>query len=575
MLRRFLRSVILLGACLAPLCVPSMVLAQAAASPTPTAGLTPAQQEYQDLYCFTQKDCQSAEYGGSPDRFQADPTCPAGFGTCLAPEPVITLQSPIAGQTTVKGFEGFVALMFNYILRIVGIAATVMFVYGGFQYIYGSSLGSIQSAKKKLEDATVGLIIVLGSVALLRTINPATLNLNAVKVFLIKRIDFSQSDRCELVKTTTGSPMLSLASKIGDPPGSIAYNSDPTKFTIPTTGDCSVAAHCGSTYYIQNTKAQICSGNACCSGNICLPKGVIGTRVISSCVRGNFGGSITWQNGVYPANVWLVGVCKNAQPDQHPDPAIGTSPEWQASTLEQNVSKSLLKGSFVPNETPSGQIGVTGYVFSVDDDQITQWQTDCEDDGGLNGALLAVEFKNTNSAKGSIVTSSITQQVTTGDVSVLKALSAGATKGFQSDDYAVLTKNDCIGAELGNKKTASYFSGYLSGIATRNNESLIAGAIYCGWAESPGSSGAPWNASLETLPTSSGVKVTKNQSNTHRFDKQSEGPSNPYWSVQDLKNAMNSKSAQCDFSLNSTSAPADPNVTIMNHCCPYVTSRSC
>ena len=155
----------------------------------------------------------------------------------------------------------------------------------------------------------------------------------------------------------------------------------------------------------------------------------------------------------------------------------------------------------------------------------------------------------------------MTSQLTTGDVSLSNIVGSAIQSGGQSDDYTILTKNDCAGANPGNKKALGNFSGYLSGIRSQPNSALLAGALYCGWIIQPGA-GGQWN--------------TKNQSDTQRFNWQGEGPKNPYWSVQDLTGALGGKAKiQCDFTLNSVDAPADPNPNLMSHCCPLPTTRSC
>ena len=107
-------------------------------------------------------------------------------------EALPTLNVAIPGLT----FTGDAGLMFGeyvaganrYLLSIVAVAATVMFIYGAFLYLIGTAIESIRSGKQIMTDAVVGMLLVLGAYLILSTINPATVSLNALTVTPVEPI---------------------------------------------------------------------------------------------------------------------------------------------------------------------------------------------------------------------------------------------------------------------------------------------------------------------------------------------------------------------------------------------------
>ena len=526
---------------------------------------------YTNLYCFTQDECSSPRYGGSLDRFHADSTCPPGYGTCLAPEPIVTLQSPVMGQTTVKGFEGYVTLLFTYLLRVVGIAATIMFVFGGFQYIYGSTLGekAVASAKKKIEDASIGLILVFGSVALLRTLNPATLDLNAVKIFLIKGIDFSQVNECSKLPAKDGKPAMVAPSqaKPEDPPGTLLFSADPAKFTVPAAN-----ATCGISYYIQGTAGQTCTGTLCPQSNqLCLQgPAVNGTSVASSCITSTFGGTVSWQDGAFPSSMFLFPVCYWAQPG---------SDGWTQSSMQDKVLGDVLPAQYI-GPKPSGQSGSAAYLFGLTYDQVKKWEGECAGKGGIDGVLMGVTYNDVCSLLGQAGKVAGANGV----INTSHAVVDAAACVVSPDDMAIVSQNDCthIYPSVIPTLARTYFSGYVTSPASNSkwysvakwsaaivmtpftaggslvaatvmgssDQSLVAKAVYCGMRVTPGGG---WTGS-------DGI--------THRLDwKGATDPASPYWTFQNMSDATaGGKSIRCDLTLNSVNAPQNPSTALMSGC---------
>lgn len=76
-----------------------------------------------------------------------------------------------AGKATnpveiIKGIYGLA-------IGIGSVIATVMIIYAGFEYMYVESMGQKSAAKERIQNAFWGLLVILGSYILLRTINPS------------------------------------------------------------------------------------------------------------------------------------------------------------------------------------------------------------------------------------------------------------------------------------------------------------------------------------------------------------------------------------------------------------------
>jgi lysophospholipase L1-like esterase len=77
----------------------------------------------------------------------------------------------------------YIAGAYGWLISIAAIAATVMFVWGAFRYMLGSS-GMISAARGKeiMQEAVIGMLLVLGASTILRTVNPDTLTLDALYI---------------------------------------------------------------------------------------------------------------------------------------------------------------------------------------------------------------------------------------------------------------------------------------------------------------------------------------------------------------------------------------------------------
>ncbi len=117
-----------------------------------------------------------------------------------------TLAVPIPGlaafqNPTVEGSEGqryldipflaqYISAVYTYALGIIVTIATVMVVIGGVKWMLArGDSGKVSDAKETLSRAVIGVLLALGSYAILNLINPELVNLRALRIQLVERIE--------------------------------------------------------------------------------------------------------------------------------------------------------------------------------------------------------------------------------------------------------------------------------------------------------------------------------------------------------------------------------------------------
>lgn len=88
-----------------------------------------------------------------------------------------------------------IAQLYRFAVGAAAVIAAVMLMVGGLQYLTSRGDSSaIDAAKERIQNAVVGLALVLGSYLILWLVNPALVRLDALKVVLIERQTFALPD---------------------------------------------------------------------------------------------------------------------------------------------------------------------------------------------------------------------------------------------------------------------------------------------------------------------------------------------------------------------------------------------
>ncbi|MDO8505402.1 MAG: pilin [bacterium] len=163
-----------------------------------------AQTESQDVvevgpFCFRKDECKT--YSASPPNplFEA-PECKnpsPGHNkkaveleykyNCYANQEEVNLQVSIGGYK-VTGIEQYIRRLYVYFVSIAGIVAGIMIVWAGVKWLTSAGAPErITDAKKKIGNAVIGLVLILGSYVILQTINPALVSLKLPPVKIVRR----------------------------------------------------------------------------------------------------------------------------------------------------------------------------------------------------------------------------------------------------------------------------------------------------------------------------------------------------------------------------------------------------
>lgn len=493
--------------------------------------------------CFSTSEC--AEVGGSFEPNVRE--CGATQGKCVAPEPTIRLSSPILGRASVTGIREYVSIALRYILIAGMMAAVIMFVYAGFQYILASSFITIGNAKETMINASVGLLILFGAVTILNTVNPSLTVYQRVKVYMINKQLFSKAEWCTEFQKPSGQGEELKFAEAGDPAGSIKY--------IDATFDKVVKdTKCGTTYYPAQYSGAYCAGRKCeqtgfacvsCKGNFAECNG---NQLGQACIKTAMAGVISWGQYAAPIEVHLLAVCGGAQP--------ATSPDQVAANIPQTIK------AVVVNATKDEK-GSAGYVFPGDLSVYQSAQAACN--GQFRGFVMGIQYldscdsfrstikkleKASVGATANAALGGLTGAAALGIGSVPFALGGALTGGAagyavgsvvcasNANDALIVSKRDC-----GNGGSR-YFSGYASGGRTSSVETDLKRAMYCGWRRLP--------ATDERFQPPSG--------DTHAFDYNADPSLNPYWTIEDIQSAISGTTDPiiCDLGLNFENASPDP-----------------
>lgn len=366
-----------------------------------------------DATCFTQAECEQVS-----GIWESYVVCSDGKGRCYSPEPKVTLNVPIGGVSSIRGFNNYLALTYRYALSILAVTTTAMFIFGAFVYLLASGgVSKIEKGKEIMTDAVIGMILMLGGVMIFRTLNPATVTLNPIKVYMVNTQKYLSAQYCS---DLVGAHMLADA---GEPPNlktRSEIGESEEAYGVPS-GD----ARCGHEFYIRDSVAGgSCLGNTCPNGEICVtcasgkPEECMGqqsTRMV--CDKQVFGGSINYGDERAPEAVYLIFVCNDAETS-----TLGPSHHIRVIETEAETVGRVVGST----KTEKDVSGVASYSFDFSSGDVQSAVTLCRSQGGFRGALLAVQYNDDKNFFSRALAAPISDE----------ELNPG-------DDFAILSRNNC------------------------------------------------------------------------------------------------------------------------------------
>ncbi len=179
----------------------------------------------QNQNCFTQEQCTAAikEYCGDPsqkdpnssvvcgsteDTFDSyqPPECMPGSHYCYAPKNStnVRLNISIGGLIMVNDLETYIGTIFKWMETAGIIIAIVLIMIGGLQYALGGfSSGQLDSGKKRIKNAALGLILLMCSIVIIELINPQLSSVSVPRLPMIKTVNIAGAGKsCETLHDT-------------------------------------------------------------------------------------------------------------------------------------------------------------------------------------------------------------------------------------------------------------------------------------------------------------------------------------------------------------------------------------
>lgn len=92
------------------------------------------------------------------------------------------------GEVTVPFLAQYIMGIYRFAIGAAAILASIMVVYGGFRYLLGSTLGDVKEGKEVIQNAVIGLIVLLCSYVILQSINPDLVTLRALRLNYQERL---------------------------------------------------------------------------------------------------------------------------------------------------------------------------------------------------------------------------------------------------------------------------------------------------------------------------------------------------------------------------------------------------
>jgi hypothetical protein len=103
----------------------------------------------------------------APTVFAQEP-CDGGF---------CPLVRSLPGVSDITSLSDVINALFGIIIGLGALLAVIMIMIGGFEYMASDAITSKESGRKKMLDAVIGLLLILGTVLFFSTINPDILRL--------------------------------------------------------------------------------------------------------------------------------------------------------------------------------------------------------------------------------------------------------------------------------------------------------------------------------------------------------------------------------------------------------------
>ncbi len=158
-------------------------------TPAPAGGTTPGTPP-QTTPATSTGETEAASSGeeGAPRPFVPIRPNPA------VPIPGVEFTNAVErdGMIEIPYLAQYISGIYRLSVGLGAILAAIMIVYGGFRYMLAAALPQVQESKSIIQDAVIGLVVLLSSFLILKTINPKLVEVAPLRIQRIQNIPVSE-----------------------------------------------------------------------------------------------------------------------------------------------------------------------------------------------------------------------------------------------------------------------------------------------------------------------------------------------------------------------------------------------
>jgi hypothetical protein len=348
--------------------------------------------------CWEQKACEKARtaLGGGAGKEgwleKQDPCKKEGWGMCLPAGKTVT-EISFGGNKNFANIGEFILTIYKYAVGVASILATIMIIISGTQWATsGGNAETINSAKKRIAGAVIGLFIALMSNFILTSINPALVNLRLPQTYMI-RPQVLGSEFCDDMSTST---QFAFAAAMG---ATVDKNKLKDQQNWRTMDKIGVSEkQCGSQWFIKDGGGTSCVSSQCPGGEtsikVCQKSDP--AKKIYGCSDGAVAGTIIGPYLVNPG--CLTEIAVNLRGWKFPFVVSGGTAAQLFYVCGNGVFHAMAGGPV--NEQSDGKTENFNIPLTIA--QLNQSKATCEGNAnaaGLKGYVVLFRFNNACWAK--------------------------------------------------------------------------------------------------------------------------------------------------------------------------------
>ncbi len=344
--------------------------------------------------CWTQEDCESDRSQG---RWALYPSADCGgegspWRKCFHKTDPIELAIALQGTQKVIDIADYIARIYQYVVGIGGILATVMIIFGGIVYLTaGGNPGRIGEAKEYISNALIGLVLLFTSYLLLQTINPALVRLQMPAVPMVRYAGIGEQFCLNLTAPEGYELKFASADPSSTPEDPRTFKKrgelEANQFSAIAPG----GMECNKAYY-EFSRPSPCFGRGCRGDNqVCLPDESKANWY--TCKTCQIGGTITWQGNYFVDDITVKKVCNGMIMNTSANNVAGFLGVSRAGqNVDEEAHQYCVSDLNVAREVescPGGAERFQGFVLlvEVNDDELLSWDTDNEFYVGTGGCV--------------------------------------------------------------------------------------------------------------------------------------------------------------------------------------------